>query len=367
MKTKNAISLIVLVITIIILAILATTVIVSIIDSGIINKATDTVKQHDLSEVRNLANLAWAEALTDNTVISDAEYQSYVQNYLTNAGVDTTKYDITASAGGVNVDVPYVEFAITKDTVGVTFTKADGVTPGDPDNIEIGDIVIYGDYEYRYNVSPAVGIPEESRYWLPRTSSLIDAKDGWSVILRKDSMNKTTVDELCGSIYGMPLVEMTSTFLAQGSIYNNNLVGSKIIESPKIPASVVYMDATYGGCDNLTRPPVIPANVTYMHQTFAGCIRLTSAPIIPSGVTNVNNTFYGCTRLDEAPVIPSGVETLMGTFAGCTSLTSAPIIPSGVTIVSDLFKGCTSLIEAPMLPSGVTNMNRTFERLHEPC
>ena len=104
MKTKKkAISLIVLVITIIVLTILVSTVIVSIVNSGIIDRSTSTVKNYDLAEVRSMANLAWAEALMDNTVVSDADYENFVKQYLTNAGVDITKYEITASASGLNV------------------------------------------------------------------------------------------------------------------------------------------------------------------------------------------------------------------------------------------------------------------------
>ena len=63
---------------------------------------------------------------------------------------------------------------ITKDTEGVIFTKADGVTPGDVDNIESGDIVLYGDYEYRYNSSFENDINTDKYEWF------IDSRmNGW--------------------------------------------------------------------------------------------------------------------------------------------------------------------------------------------
>lgn len=112
MKTKKGISLIVLVITIIVLAILAATVIISITNSGIINNSKNAVKEHDLAEVRSLASLAWGEALMQIRTEADTDYQSYVENYLTNSGVDIEKYVVSATESGVSVDKA-VEFTLT--------------------------------------------------------------------------------------------------------------------------------------------------------------------------------------------------------------------------------------------------------------
>ena len=322
MKTKKkAISLIVLVITIIVLAILAATVIVTITNSGIINRATDTVKEHDLTEVRSMANLAWAEALMDNNVTTDAEYEAYVKQYLTNAGVDITEYEITASASGMSVGEKqgeYMGLTITPETEGVTFTKADGVTPGDPNNLEEGDIVIYGDYEYRYNVEPEYMMSDRGTMWMPIYSGYY----GWSVILRNECMEATSVGEMCGNIYGAQVVNMTATFCGWNVVGSNPVAyGAHITEAPKIPSSVRCMYGTFESCTSLTKAPVIPSSVTVMDSTFSGCTSLTEAPVIPSSVTDMYSTFSGCTSLTEAPVIPSSVTDMNSTFSGCTSLT----------------------------------------------
>ena len=255
MKTKKkAISLIVLVITIIVLAILAATVIVTITNSGIINRATETVKEHDLTEVRSMANLAWSEALMDNNVTTDAEYEAYVKQYLTNAGVDITEYEITASVSGVSVGEKqgkYMGLTITAETEGVTFTKADGVTPGDPNNLEEGDIVIYGDYEYRYNVEPEVGMPDRGTMWI--SMEMVHGISGWSVILRNEYMEATSVGEMCGNIYGAQVVNMTATFCGWNVVDSNPVAyGAHITEAPKIPSSVICMYSTFESCTSLT-------------------------------------------------------------------------------------------------------------------
>ncbi len=60
MKNKKAVSLIVLVITIIVMIILAGTIILSLNNSGIIEKAQSAVDETNLKEVQTLASLKWA-------------------------------------------------------------------------------------------------------------------------------------------------------------------------------------------------------------------------------------------------------------------------------------------------------------------
>ena len=211
MKTKKkAISLIVLVITIIILAILAVTLIVTLTNSGIINTSEYAVKTYDLSQVRDMVNLAWTEALMDDNIISDDQYQNYVQSYLTNAGVDTTKYDIEVSAGGASVALPYAGITITVDTEDFTFIPVDGVevTEKRMKNLQIGDKVVYGDYVYCYR---------REKRGIPRVTSNMDswvASDikGWGVSVINESMSKTELGEMCGTILGMPVLSMRYAF-----------------------------------------------------------------------------------------------------------------------------------------------------------
>ena len=326
MKTnEKGISLIVLVVTIIVLAILAATVIVSITNSGIINRATDTVKNYDLSEVRSLANLAWAEALMDENVRTDAEYDAYVKGKLTNAGVNVADYNIGATSSGVTVtqngsqgETEYAGLTITKDTPNVTFTKADGITPGDPDNIEDGDIVIYEDYEYRYNCEYMYVSDWDDLEWCDTEIN------GWGVKLKADCFAKTTVSQLCGNIYGEPLVSMSYTyvsnawdaidnweeigFYAGSSMETYFPFGSSIYTAPSIPTSVTNMDSTFAYCENLTKAPVIPESVTNMHSTFEDCISLTTAPAIPKAIATGNTRSQPPVSAIEPKITPETTD-----------------------------------------------------------
>ena len=294
MKNKKGISLIVLVITIIVLAILAATVIVTITNSGIINKATDTVKIHDLSQVRSLANLAWSEALMDETITTDAEYDAYVKQQLTNAGVNVSDYDISASINGIEVNKKsdtVWEANVTAATPNVIFTKADGVTPGDPENLEDGDIVLYGDYEYRYNMhkssdfcdsSPFYGDDDYTQYddydgdW-ENNSSL----NGWGVILKESCLTKTEVGKICNSLFGKNVVSANATF-----------VEASIIKAPELPDSIIYLDNAFWNCKSLVEVPKLPlTHYGDMCATFYGCTSLKIVPAMPEGPTHMFDVF----------------------------------------------------------------------------
>ena len=61
-KTKEAVSLIVLVLTIVIMIILAGVIVISLNNSGIIDRAKNAVSETNLKNMQELANVAWGEA-----------------------------------------------------------------------------------------------------------------------------------------------------------------------------------------------------------------------------------------------------------------------------------------------------------------
>lgn len=102
MIKKNAISLIVLVITIIIITILATTVVVSISNSNIINKAKDAVNMNDLKQVQEFANLEWNSAYLEGAR-SRVELESAVLKKMKESNINMDMYDVTVTENGVQV------------------------------------------------------------------------------------------------------------------------------------------------------------------------------------------------------------------------------------------------------------------------
>jgi len=105
MQKKRAISLIVLVITIIVMIVLAGAIILSLNNSGIIGKANEAVIDTDEATVKELAQMAWAEAYADGA--RDVKVlKSRVNEALQENGVDiteTSKYLINVTEKGVTI------------------------------------------------------------------------------------------------------------------------------------------------------------------------------------------------------------------------------------------------------------------------
>ncbi len=102
MQNKKAVSLIVLVITIIVMIILAGTIILSLNNSGIIEKAQSAVDETNLKEVQTLASLKWAEAFVDGNTTQE-QLEEEVLKRLNDEKLDLTPYEITVTDKGVKV------------------------------------------------------------------------------------------------------------------------------------------------------------------------------------------------------------------------------------------------------------------------
>ncbi len=101
MQKKKGISLIVLVITIIVMIILAASVVITLSNTGIIDKANTAVNLTSEKQVQDLASLIWAEAYLDETRTDTIE--NVVKDKLEDQGVTEDKWDIQVSDEGVTV------------------------------------------------------------------------------------------------------------------------------------------------------------------------------------------------------------------------------------------------------------------------
>ncbi len=103
---KKGISLIVLVITIIVMIILAATVVITLSNTGIIDRASQAVKLTDEKQIQQIAELAWAEAYTDG-LRDEIQIKEYIEDRLKENNVDTSKYNIIISGNGVILNQGY--------------------------------------------------------------------------------------------------------------------------------------------------------------------------------------------------------------------------------------------------------------------
>ena len=107
--------------------VLAGAIILSLNNSGIINKSNEAVDLTNIANVREFAQTKWAEAYleTDKT---QEELEEYVLAGLTEAGIKTEDYDIVVTTKGVEVnkagDVKIITFSINQ----VEYQAEEGMT-----------------------------------------------------------------------------------------------------------------------------------------------------------------------------------------------------------------------------------------------
>lgn len=249
--------------------------------SAAINKLGDDVTDEDLQEELD-KSVGFTKTLvtpngdgTLNVLFNDTEH-----NYYVNKGIVTM------------AESPYKGLTITAETEGVIYTDKDGNTKALTDPVENGDIIKYGDYEYRYNMYFDAQ-PDVGELWLECI------QDGWGVLV--EDSTKTEYSELCGNILGKNVKNLNFAFY-----WCTNL-----INAPDIPNSVTKMSNTFRGCKSLTTVPTIPSSVTEMDLTFYGCTSLTGTIEINSNPTYYTSCFFGTTL----PITLTGSSTMLEDLA----------------------------------------------------
>ncbi len=98
---KKGISLIVLVITIIVMIILAAAVVITLSNTGIINRASTATQITNDKQVQTLASVAWADAYAEN--FRGIELKAEIVNRLTDQGVNVNDYTLNVTDKGIDV------------------------------------------------------------------------------------------------------------------------------------------------------------------------------------------------------------------------------------------------------------------------
>jgi hypothetical protein len=117
---KRGISLIVLVITIIVMIILAATVVITLSNTGVINRASQAVDLTNEASVQDLAALIWADAYMDNK--RDEALVTEVTTKLEEQGITDAKWNITVDNTGIVVEARSL---VTKEYITFTFLRVE--------------------------------------------------------------------------------------------------------------------------------------------------------------------------------------------------------------------------------------------------
>ena len=294
MQKKKGISLIVLAITIIVMVILAGAIILTLNNSGIIQKATDAVDKTNAATIKEVAQLGWAEAYVEYGA-DLAKLKEGVKNALSKNNINVNEYKIEVTTDGViieKIDVALNHFGTIPE--GATYTKADGAILSGGNEFPVltqGDKYMYGDYEYCY------------QYWYDAdvamvwTKHEINATDGWGV--RVLDKNKTEYGQILNSINGEAVTTLATTFY---------------------------------DCDNIVSAPVIPKSITNMYMTFWHCDNLLTAPDIPNSVLNMRATFGYCSKLVGVIKINANPTS----YSSCLSGTQITEVTGSTTLKTEI-------------------------------
>lgn len=150
-----------------------------------------------------------------------------------------------------------------------------------PETVGNLDIYRYKDYTYIYNGQIQSALSGQS---VDEIAGFVDIS-GWNVTVF-DNQSKTSYGSILESINGKSITGMISTFY---------LGGQNIVEPPKIPDTVIYMNNTFSFCSQLSRIPEIPEGVTNMDSTFVQCGKIFEQNVtLPKTVLNIDSAFLSC-------------------------------------------------------------------------
>ena len=243
---------------------------------------------------------------TDYTVTSGSTVVTLNKSYLED--LDSGTYDISIVSDNMTANtkfyvknMPIVHNGIIPEG-GTYYKNKSNIGIGDYEGaivyssgmnfpeLETGDVYVYGDFEYSYNMKASVPVWE-----------INEEQDGWGVRVLDDS--KYEYDEILTTINGKNLVNMTNTFAS-----------ALVKKSPSIPITVTDMTATfYFSC--LEEAPIIPNSVINMYKTFSGT-GLTKAPVIPENVVNIESLFEECLLLTGEVIINANPSSYNHVFSG---------------------------------------------------
>jgi len=341
-KTKQGISLIVLVITILVMTILTTTIIISLSNDDVINKASDAVQETNIKQIKELIKFSWTEAYMNGArkeqEFVDAVNATLAANKITEE--DYAGYTLEITVKGANLvkketstespdepsnnqpsepsdqpsDVPSDESPYDALNhggtipeggtyyVGAYFDDGDatyslaGATvysagTAFPSQVSLGDIYRYGDYEYCYG-----------REWgLEEAWEFVASHAGWGVAHISDT---STPGAILKSINEQPITSLDYVFCGR-------LISS--IENITIPDTVINMRYAFENQTNLNDITglVIPESVKNLEGVFEGATNITGTITINADPTEYDGSFSNTTK----SIVLTGSSTLLESIA----------------------------------------------------
>lgn len=289
-KNKSAISLIVLVITVLVLSILASVVIISLQGSDIISRAGEVKKEYEISSLQEVANMAYVESQF-KTYSSDKEREEDIMSMISESVANDevlSNYYIVVTDTGAKV--------YAKDGWDIAYiANADG-WQNEP--IEKGGKA-EGDFVAKfYKQSEILDLSEnEALAWLVEdwSETIIELPNSNAyVLVIEGSGDMPVLGTLDEDIYGYAWLEPTVDWIYNGS--NPDLLILPYVTDAVVCDGITSIgDFCFFGAVSLKNIS-LPNNVTNVGDYVFYCTSLTSMSL--SNVTNVGEgAFYTCPYL----------------------------------------------------------------------
>lgn len=182
-----------------------------------------------------------------------------------------------------------------------------------PTTVNVGDVYVYGDYEYKYNYAALAAwetVTNEDLFGWGR-HVLINSKASYGPILAIINGKETNMFGTFATCTA--LVDLSNVLIPKNITalpYTFMMCTSELnLSTLQIPDSVVNMEGAFWAATGLTDASnmKIPNKVTNLDYTFKGCSNLQKASKIPNNVTKTIETFLQCVALKSIG-IPVGIK-----------------------------------------------------------
>ena len=328
MQKKKGISLIVLIITIIVMIILASSVILTLSNSGIINRANEAVEKSNLANVKHIASMGWSEAYL-NGARTKKELELGVRKALEDNKISSKEFVTFVTTGGVDVMLASDWDHAYTCTNGLWGERVEGGQKAEGDIVakfyKTGRTITLSEGELKTIESYCVRRPEpqqeEYKLVITGTGEMGNLYVDEGVL----AWQKETEDFVASIKDTSSIFSTTEVIIEEGitSIPYCAFLDAVSLPSIAIPNSVTDIgDSSFSYCYSLSEI-VIPANVANIGESAFSICESLEEIIIPDSLTSISYCcFGGCSKLREV-VIPKSITDISSrAFQNCENFTS---------------------------------------------
>ena len=369
-KNSRGITLVSLVITVIVLLILSTITINALNgDNGILKRATEAKGNTQISQEKEIVQLAVVNVVKDNKRMNQSNLQSEMdKQYKEGKTIVSDNGDSTFSVIFVDSNREYdVVSGEVKSGKNWSEIKQNAKAPEEQKEERNNGVIGIGTDGKSVNMDLWEYTLKDGTYTL---NDIDDINDTNGANETKGYLGKIIDGKIQGTVPMyikaktdkdfVPVTSLKDTFINLKNDFDD------FVTTPEIPSTVTNMQSTFSRCGKLVNITNLPPKIESLRWTFYKCTSLENFnQNIPDTVTTMEETFLGCGELANFDKeLPKNLKTMKGTFFLCEKLKAFDKeIPEGVTSMRSTFDQCKSLQRFnSSIPESVTNMYGTFSQ-----